>query len=478
MGSSTLVLSLQTGLCENRTAPELMPGYLEVSSGAFVFVHWTAKILLIDNQTLNCNSENMPAPIDLSGKVFGRWQVLGPVERRNGIRFWRCRCDCGNEKWVRAQALRNGGSRSCGCLFRELARQRFLRNIGHHRFGRLHVLSQNQTRRKLVLWLCECDCGRRVWIRSSGLLNGSSKSCGCLNRELTAKRARLLLKRHRVVLSEADRSRLLAEGSPSAQTILLADESQSGPGLTDSQIAQRLGMTRTKVEYIRTRFVAPQEIRRRATFAAQRMAASPRRIQLRLETLRRYNGKTITKIKKAEYRENMPAHVREHKRVYTRSYKTRPGVRLRENERERAWRRTPEGKRQKRRYVERGKSRSNARYRERYATEITFRIRHALRARLRLALKHRGIREPRTTFELIGCTPCELRVHLERQFLPGMTWTNHGQWHIDHILPCAQFDLTDAEARRRCFHFSNLQPLWATDNIRKGGSLQAIQKSR
>ena len=86
-----------------------------------------------------------------------------------------------------------------------------------------------------------------------------------------------------------------------------------------------------------------------------------------------------------------------------------------------------------------------------------------------LALSNRGIRESRTTLELIGCTPSELRLHLERQLLPGMTWQNHGQWHIDHIIPCAQFDLTDPEARRRCFHFSNLQPLWAAENIRKGG---------
>jgi len=228
-------------------------------------------------------------------------------------------------------------------------------------------------------------------------------------------------------------------------------------------------VTRTKVEYTRTNFVAPLEIKRRAGLAKQRMAADPRRKQLRLESLRRYSQKPATKLKRAAYRTNMPSHVQQHRRIYRQAYKRRAEVRLRENERDRAWRQTPEGKERKRLYVERGKPRSNARCRERYASEITFRIRHALRARLRLALKHRGIAEPRTTLELVGCTPSDLRLHLERQFLPGMTWSNHGQWHIDHIIPCAQFDLTSSAARKRCFHFSNLQPLWASENIRKGG---------
>jgi hypothetical protein len=410
----------------------------------------------------------VPAPVDLSGKIFGRWEVLGPSERRNEIRYWFCRCECGIEKWVRSQALANGGSRSCGCLFRELARQRFLKILDGRRFGRLHVLSQNQSKRKRVFWLCQCDCARRVWVSSIALLSGSTKSCGCMNRELTAKRARLLLKRHRVVLSEGDRRRLVADDSPAARIILLADESNSGPGLTDEQIAKRLGVTRMKIEYTRVKFAAPHEIKRRTAFALQQMARDPRRQQLRVEARRRYDAKPASKIRKAEYRKTMPSHVREHKRIYTRSYKRRPEVRLRENERERAWRRTPEGKRQKRIYVERRKPRANAKYRERYRTDINFRLRHALRSRIGLVLRQRRPREE-SVIELIGCSINDLRLHPERLFKPGMTWENHGQWHIDHVVPCAHFDLTDPGARKQCFHFSNLQPLWAAENIRKGG---------
>ena len=74
---------------------------------------------------------------DLTGEVFGRWTVLGPREIRRGIPIWWCKCSCGTEKWVVPQTLRNGGSRSCGCLAREQTAQRFLKNLAGKKFHRL-----------------------------------------------------------------------------------------------------------------------------------------------------------------------------------------------------------------------------------------------------------------------------------------------------------------------------------------------------
>jgi hypothetical protein len=90
-----------------------------------------------------------------------------------------------------------------------------------------------------------------------------------------------------------------------------------------------------------------------------------------------------------------------------------------------------------------------------------------LRRRLREYIRAHGTR----TVELIGCTTAELRTHIERQFRDGMSWENYGQWHVDHIRPCAAFDLTDYAQRCACFHFTNLQPLWAEDNILKSDRL-------
>jgi Prasinovirus endonuclease VII len=85
------------------------------------------------------------------------------------------------------------------------------------------------------------------------------------------------------------------------------------------------------------------------------------------------------------------------------------------------------------------------------------------------------------TMDLIGCTVPELKAHLARQFSTGMSWKNyghgHGKWNVDHRLPCAAFDLTDPEQQRRCFHFSNLQPMWHLLNVQKGARIDAVTAS-
>ena len=90
------------------------------------------------------------------------------------------------------------------------------------------------------------------------------------------------------------------------------------------------------------------------------------------------------------------------------------------------------------------------------------------RGRLGCALRAQGVRKSVRTLRLLGCTTSELKRHLESLWLPGMCWENYGKWHIDHILPCASFDLLQVSEQRKCFHYTNLQPLWAVDNHRKG----------
>jgi hypothetical protein len=87
----------------------------------------------------------------------------------------------------------------------------------------------------------------------------------------------------------------------------------------------------------------------------------------------------------------------------------------------------------------------------------------ALHCRLYIAVKEKV----GNTMKLTGCSKEELFTFLEAEFEPEMTWDNYGKWHIDHIRPCASFNLEDPEEQRKCFHWTNLQPLWAVDNIRK-----------
>ncbi len=101
----------------------------------------------------------------------------------------------------------------------------------------------------------------------------------------------------------------------------------------------------------------------------------------------------------------------------------------------------------------------------------TARIANNCRTVIRLAMRRQmaGSKCARTS-NLIGCSFSDLKCHLESQFSDGMTWKNYGidGWHIDHLVPIASFDMMNPAEQRRCFHFSNLQPLWATDNMRKG----------
>lgn len=100
----------------------------------------------------------------------------------------------------------------------------------------------------------------------------------------------------------------------------------------------------------------------------------------------------------------------------------------------------------------------------------------SLRTRIRnaaLSKAKRSVKKADRLWGLVGCTRLELQAHLERQFKQGMSWLNYGQWHIDHIRPCCSFDLRDPEQQYACFHFSNLQPLWAVDNLRKQGRYDA-----
>ena len=117
-------------------------------------------------------------------------------------------------------------------------------------------------------------------------------------------------------------------------------------------------------------------------------------------------------------------------------------------------------------YREANKDRINSNVRKKQKTDIQFKIKHSLRTRLYKTVT--GKNKSISVIELIGCDIQFLLSYLENMFIEGMSWKNYGKWHIDHILPCASFDLTDIEQQKICFNYKNLQPLWAEDNIKKG----------
>ncbi len=106
------------------------------------------------------------------------------------------------------------------------------------------------------------------------------------------------------------------------------------------------------------------------------------------------------------------------------------------------------------------------RQKERLKTDAEFHIRRKLRNRLYCALKRKAWKKDTKFADYIGCTLEHLKTHLESKFTDGMSWENKGKWHIDHIIPLDSAQTVE-ELYKLC-HYTNLQPLWAIDNIKKG----------
>lgn len=146
--------------------------------------------------------------------------------------------------------------------------------------------------------------------------------------------------------------------------------------------------------------------------------------------------------------------IREYDRAWKRTQRARNPAKARLTDRNR-----PEADKARRR------KRSIELKRVRLKRDPVFRCECRLRTRLSNAM--RGAVKADKTFGLIGCTMRFLRIHLESQFTDGMSWENYGRygWNVDHIKPCRDFDFTDPEQQRECFHYTNLRPLWWRDNL-------------
>lgn len=124
-------------------------------------------------------------------------------------------------------------------------------------------------------------------------------------------------------------------------------------------------------------------------------------------------------------------------------------------------------------YAKLNRKKINKERRTRHKEDLLWRLSTNLRVRLRQVLKQNSITKRSKFGSCLGCTVLELKVHMENQWTTGMSWANYGawspkikRWQIDHITPLASAT-TEKEMRRLC-HYTNLQPLWAMDNFKKG----------
>lgn len=154
-----------------------------------------------------------------------------------------------------------------------------------------------------------------------------------------------------------------------------------------------------------------------------------------------------------------------------------PEIRAKKLEKNRAWQSSERGReleklrwRRNRQDPTKGLKEYKRDYeRRRLREDADHRLRNALRCAHRRMIRAGAARDGKTE-ELLGCSYDELRQYLEAQFQEGMTWDNWGKggWEVDHKKPLALYDLTDPEQYREAAHYTNLQPLWESDNRRKG----------
>ncbi len=210
----------------------------------------------------------------------------------------------------------------------------------------------------------------------------------------------------------------------------------------------------------------------------------------------------------AKWRKNNPEKFKqiEHKIYQRRKHKLSEQSRkkYRENpepskRRSRQWRKdnVERARERDKNYVKNNRDKVNNYRREwqrQYRKSHRVRFAYLMRSILISTLKRNNLSKSRKTEDYFGCSLSKLHEYIESQFTDGMNWDNRGpgylrskdgkairdsngdvirikQWHLDHIRPCSSFDFTDPEQQKQCFHYTNLRPLWAEDNLRKSDFL-------
>jgi hypothetical protein len=173
----------------------------------------------------------------------------------------------------------------------------------------------------------------------------------------------------------------------------------------------------------------------------------------------------MTRVERKEYnRQWRLAHKAEIK-AYNKEYKKKNSIQLEINRKQ--W--LKENPEKAKKYRQRDNKRIAEYFKKRRKLDPIFRMKTNLRSRIVSAIKHDS--KSFATIEYLGATSEVIKQHLESKFTEGMSWDNYGKWQIDHIIPCAFFDLSDKVEQKKCFHYTNLQPLWKIDNLKKGNKI-------
>jgi hypothetical protein len=355
-----------------------------------------------------------------SGDVFHCWTVVAESEKRRGQRAYLCRCRCGTERAVLASKLKTGWSKSCGCLKKANASQRFRKPVKtgdvFHRLTAVAPSYRRATGSSSQEYVrCRCDCGAEKDYCVSHLRSGKIKSCGCFKKEAAKSRGIQIM-----------------PGDVFGQYTVLEQDS---PPAGDKKPRRRY-LCRCQCGNIR----------------------SVLGFSLANGSIKSCG--CLRKLKAGTYGLT-PEMRRDRAASLSRQYYAETRERRRELRRE---------------YRQANKSKINAsrvaHERKKQANDPGYRVLVTLRKRVSKTLRKKGASV--SAVRDLGCSLDDFRRYLEKQFQAGWTWENYGTaWHIDHIYPLSFVDFQDPiEARAAC-NWRNLRPLAAGDNLSKNNALSA-----
>lgn len=202
---------------------------------------------------------------------------------------------------------------------------------------------------------------------------------------------------------------------------------------------------------------------------------------------REYNAKKIADYQK-EYRKLNKYNIKEYKKEYYKLNKDRLSEKQKGyyksnkeviSEKKKEWQKNNKDiiSKQQKEYYNLNKERifnyQKAWQKQKKQNDPLFKLKHTLRTRTYYAFKNKGYSKNTKTQKMLGVDWNIAKQHIERKFTKGMNWSNHGEWHIDHIIPLASAN-TEQRLKELC-HYSNLQPMWASDNISKSDKINGQQ---
>ena len=172
------------------------------------------------------------------------------------------------------------------------------------------------------------------------------------------------------------------------------------------------------------------------------------------DKLYRIHNKEKIKLKWIKWLENNKDKRREYDKQYNKKYRLENLDKI---------------KKQNKKYSLENKKAINIYFKNKKNTDPLFKLKCNIRNLIGISIKRTGYSKTSKTYEILGCSYEEFKIHLENQFTEGMTWENQGKWHMDHIYPVSL--ATDEEHLIKLNHYTNYQPLWAVDNLKKGNKI-------